>query len=53
MDYIGNKIATGRATREEYADEIARMTEYAAQINQLEAEIAEIEVQLGGDAVGD
>jgi hypothetical protein len=39
-DYIGTKIATGRATKEEYADEIARMTAWAEEINALEAEIA-------------
>lgn len=36
LDYIGVKIATGRATREEYSQEIARMREYAAEINRLE-----------------
>lgn len=38
-DYIGIKIATGRATREEYAAEIAIMTKWAAEINELEMEI--------------
>lgn len=36
MDYIGVKIATGRATREEYAEQIALMTAYADRINELE-----------------
>lgn len=35
-DYIGIKIATGRATKEEYAKEIAQMTEWANEINELE-----------------
>ena len=35
-DYIGVKIATGRATKEEYAKEIAQMTEWANEINTLE-----------------
>ena len=34
-DYIGVKIATGRATIEEYADEIALMTEKAERINEI------------------
>ena len=36
-DYIGVKIATGRATIEEYADEIALMTEKAERINEIKA----------------
>lgn len=39
MDYIGVKIATGRATREEYAEQIALMTAYAERINELEEEV--------------
>lgn len=35
-DYIGTKIATGRATVEEYADEIALMTEKANRINDID-----------------
>lgn len=34
-DYIGVKIATGRATVEEYAHEIAEMTEKAERINEI------------------
>ena len=34
-DYIGTKIATGRATIEEYATEIAEMTEKAERINEI------------------
>ena len=36
-DYIGVKIATGRATVEEYATEIAEMTDKANRINEIEA----------------
>ena len=42
-DYIGTKIATGRATAEDYADEIATMTQYAARIEELRALMAELE----------
>ena len=34
-DYIGNKIACGRATIEEYADVIAEMDVKAARLNEL------------------
>lgn len=44
-DYIGTKIATGRATTEDYADEIATMTEYAARVGELRTLIAELEGQ--------
>lgn len=43
LDYIGTKIATGRATKEEYADEIARMTEFAEKVNYYEALAKELE----------
>ena len=36
-DYIGVKIATGRATVEEYANEIAEMTEKAERINEIDS----------------
>ena len=36
-DYIGTKIATKRATIEEYATEIEEMTEKANRINEIEA----------------
>ena len=36
-DYIGVKIATGRATIEEYATEIAEMTEKAERINEIDS----------------
>lgn len=36
LDYIGTKIATGRATKEEYAEQIAEMTALADRINELE-----------------
>ena len=35
-DYIGVKIATGRATVEEYVTEIAEMTEKANRINEID-----------------
>lgn len=38
-DYIGTKIATGRATISEYADEIAEMTTKSARINAIDAEL--------------
>lgn len=34
-DYIGTKIAMGRATREEYAEEIAESERMAARKNEL------------------
>ena len=39
MDYIGTKIATGRATIEDYADKIALMSELAEQVSDLRAQI--------------
>ena len=42
-DYIGIKIATGRATVEDYADEIAQMSVCAEKVDALKAEIAELE----------
>ena len=42
LDYIGVKIATGRATIEEYADEIAEMSRLADKVNELRAEIKEL-----------
>ena len=41
-DYIGTKIATGRATVEEYAPEIALMTEKANRINEIDSELSSI-----------
>ena len=38
-DYIGTKIATGRATIEEYTSEIAEMTEKANRINEIDSEL--------------
>lgn len=40
-DYIGTKIATGRATVEEYATEIAEMTAKANRINEIDEELNE------------
>lgn len=42
LDYIGVKIATGRATIEEYADEIAEMSRLADKVNELRAEITDL-----------
>ena len=39
LDYIGVKIATGRATREEYSEQIALMQQYADKINELQEEL--------------
>ena len=41
-DYIGTKIATGRATVEEYASEIAEMSEKASRINEIDRELNSI-----------
>lgn len=41
-DYIGTKIATGRATVEEYASEIALMAEKANRINEIDRELNSI-----------
>ena len=41
-DYIGVKIATKRASVEEYADEIALMTEKAERINEIDKELSSI-----------
>ena len=41
-DYIGTKIATGRATVEEYATEIAEMSEKASRINEIDRELSSI-----------
>ena len=39
MDYIGVKIATGRATIEEYAEQIEKMKSYAQRINEIDKEL--------------
>lgn len=36
-DYIGIKIATGRATIADYAEEIAKMSRYADRINEIDS----------------
>ena len=41
-DYIGTKIATGRATVEEYASEIALMMEKTNRINEIDRELSSI-----------
>lgn len=42
LDYIGVKIATGRATPDEYTDQIALMNQYAARINEIDAELQQL-----------
>ncbi len=42
-DYIGVKIATGRATIEEYADQIAEMNIYANKVNEARERIKQLE----------
>lgn len=44
-DYIGTKIAMGRATKEEYATDIAKCDEWAAQIDALMKEVDELDAQ--------
>lgn len=41
-DYIGIKIATGRATVDEYADTIDEMKAKADRINEIDARLAEL-----------
>lgn len=41
-DYIGIKIATGRATAEEYTDDITLMTEKAERINEIDRKLNSI-----------
>ena len=41
-DYIGTKIATGRATVDDYATEIAEMSEKANRINEIDRELSSI-----------
>ena len=41
-DYIGTKIATGRASVEEYASEIEEMSEKASRINEIDGELSSI-----------
>lgn len=48
-EYIGTKIATGRGTREEYANEIAEMTNKAERKNELREQIAALENQEKSD----
>lgn len=42
-DYVSAKIADGRATIDEYADVIAQKTAWAKEINDANAEIADLE----------
>ena len=41
-DYIGIKIATGRAAIDDYATEIAEMSEKASRINEIDRELSSI-----------
>ncbi|MDD6742200.1 MAG: hypothetical protein PUE22_01645 [Roseburia porci] len=43
LDYIGIKIATGRATVEDYKTEIARMSELADEKNELETQLTDLQ----------
>ena len=43
LDYIGIKIATGRATFEDYKTEIARMSELADEKNELETQLTDLQ----------
>lgn len=43
LDYIGVKIATGRATADEYKDEIAEMDRLADVVNNLKDEIKKLD----------
>lgn len=43
LDYIGIKIATGRATISDYEPEIARMTKLADEKNELETELTALQ----------
>lgn len=45
LDYIGIKIACGRAKKSDYANEIALMDEYAAKVNELREQIAALEAE--------
>ena len=42
-DYVAAKIAEGAATREEYSDVLAQRQTWRAEVNTLEAQIAELE----------
>ena len=41
-DYIGIKIATGRAAIDDYATEIAEMSEKASRINEIDRELSSV-----------
>ena len=43
QDYIGVKIAEGRATVADYAEEIAQADEWAAKIRELREELEEMD----------
>lgn len=46
LDYVGIKIATNRATIDEYKDEIARMTELAEEKNQLKTQLTDLQKEV-------
>ena len=46
LDYIGIKIATGRATVEDYKTEIARMSELADEKNELETQLTDLQKEV-------
>lgn len=43
LDYVGIKIATGRATISDYEPEIARMSQLAGEKNELEAQLTDLQ----------
>ena len=51
QDYIGVKIAMGRATKEDYADEIAKSEQWAQRKNELEDELKQL-MENGGNENG-
>ncbi len=44
-DYIGVKIAMGRATKEDYAEQIAESEKMAEKINELRAELEKMDAE--------
>lgn len=45
LDYVGIKIATGRATISDYEPEIARMSQLADEKNELETQLTDLQVK--------
>ena len=48
-DYIGVKIAMGRATTDDYADEIADSEAWATELGDINQQIADLEAAEGSD----